>query len=166
MSTGLIIAIVIVAIIIIALLVMLPRMRTAARQKKAQRELHSRRESVAGEHRAEAVERENRAEMAEQKARMAQQAAERERAEANLRREKASMHERGMADDELIDEGERDRFADVSGPDRDAAPAREAREGDVGGGAARTEYDQGREDERFGRERITDDVRESERPRH
>jgi predicted RND superfamily exporter protein len=42
-STGLIVAIVIVALILIALLFLLPRMRSAARQKQAQRELHSRR---------------------------------------------------------------------------------------------------------------------------
>ena len=47
MSTGLIIAIVVVALIIIALLVMLPRMRAAADRKKAERELLSRRETVA-----------------------------------------------------------------------------------------------------------------------
>ena len=114
MSTGLIIAIVVVAIIIIALLVMLPRMRATAERKKAERELHSRRETVASEHRAEASERERRAEQAEQKARLAEQSAERERAEANLQSERATMHERGMADDELIDDSERDRFADVS----------------------------------------------------
>jgi hypothetical protein len=161
MSTGLIIAIVIVAIIIIALLVMLPRMRATARQKQAQRELHSRRETVAGEHRAEAAEREQRAEMAEQKARMAQQAADRERAEANLREEKASMHERGLADDELIEEDERDRFADVAGPDRTADAERPAGERPATERPAGESPDEGR----FGRERITDDVRESDRPR-
>ena len=47
-------------------------------------------------------------------ARIAQQEAERERAEANSGEEQASMHERGLADHELIDESERDRFADVA----------------------------------------------------
>ena len=143
MSTGLIVAIIVAAIIIIALLVMLPRMRASARRKQAERELHSRRETVANEHRSAAAERENRAEMAEQKARMAEQDAQRERAEANLQSERAAMHERGMADDQLIDESERDRFADVANQP---------------GGTA------DREDERrFERDRITDDVRESER---
>ena len=172
MSTGLIVAIIVAAIIIIALLVMLPRMRASARRKQAERELHSRRETVANEHRAAAAERENRADIAEQKARMAEQAAQRERAEANLQSERAAMHERGMADDQLIDESERDRFADVANRpggtvDRDAdghtmddrARAATGRDDDTG-----SDYDRGREDERrLGRERITDDVRESER---
>jgi type II secretory pathway pseudopilin PulG len=127
MSTGLIVAIVIVALIILALLFLLPRMRAAARHKQAERELRSRREQVAGEHREVASERETRAEEAERKARMAQQAAERERAEANMQRERASMHERGMADDQLIDEHEREKFADVAGPDRSADADRDSR---------------------------------------
>ena len=129
------------AVILIALLVMLPRMRASARRKKAERELHSRRTTVAEEHRSAAAERESRAEMAEQKARMAEQTAQRERAEANLQAERAEMHERGMADHELIDESERDRFRDVTSTTDDA----------------RT--DEGR----FERERITQDVRDSER---
>ena len=173
MSTGLIIVIAVAAIIILALLVMLPRMRASARRKQAERELHSRRQTVAGEHRTAAAERENRAEMAEQKARMAEQAAQRERAEANMHGERADMHERGMADDDLIDESERERFEGVANPredvvDRDAdghtmddrARAVTGRDGD----AATGEHQQGRQDEqRFERERITDDVRESER---
>jgi type II secretory pathway pseudopilin PulG len=194
MSTGLIIAIVVVAIIIIALLVLLPRMRAAADRKKAERELHSRREAVATEHRQAAADRDNRAEMAEQKARMSQQAAERERAEANLQKERASMHERGLADDELIDDSERDRFAPVSGPDTDVdgdghttddraraatdreddvrttdddpATIRDGTTSDEGSGATSPDYQRGREDERrFERNRLTDDVRESDRSR-
>ena len=57
MSTGLIIAIVVVALILIGLLVLLPRMRATARHKQAERELHSRRHAVADEHRSEAEER-------------------------------------------------------------------------------------------------------------
>ena len=215
MSTGLIVAIVIVALIIIALLFLLPRMRQAAAHKKAERELHSRREAVATEHRQEAQQRETRAEEADRKARMAQQAAEKERAEANMRREQADLHERGMADDELIDEHERDRFAGVAGPDdsaadadrdghtvddraraatdrdsttsptgstagttgpggstaaRDTSDVRSGTTGDTGATASdesQSEYEQGREDERrFGRERITDDVRDSDRSRN
>ncbi len=184
MSTGLIVAIVVVAIIILVLLVLLPRMRATADRKKAERELHSRRDAVAGEHRSAAAQRETRAEQAEQKARIAQQTAERERAEAGLQSEQASMHERGMADHELIDDNERDRFADVAGSpgtgdaDRDAhtsddraraATGRDVDRDDVddrqeGTGATPTEYERGREDEqRIERERITDDVQDSER---
>jgi len=182
MSTGLIVAIVVAAIIILALLVMLPRMRAAGERKKAERELHSRREAVADEHRSAAAQRESRAEQAEQKARMAQQTAERERAEANLQSEHADMHERGMADHELIDDGERDRFAQVANTPGDAdgdghttddrARTATGRDDDRDGvddrqertGSSTGEYDQGRQDERrFERERITDDVRDSER---
>lgn len=183
MDTGLIIAIVVAVIIIIALLVLLPKMRGTARRKQAERELHSRRERVADEHRSAAAERESRAEMAEQKARMAEQAAQRERAEANLSSERADMHERGMADHELIDDSERDKFQDVAGPtvsgDRDgdghtmddrarSAMGRDAdRDGiddrqESTGGATSADYVKGRQDERVGRERITDDVRESD----
>jgi hypothetical protein len=171
MSTGLIIAIVVAAIILIALLVMLPRMRATARRKQAERELHSRRQAVAEEHRSAAAERENRAAMAEQEARMAEQAAQRERAEANLQSERAAMHERGMADEELIDDSERDRFEGVANRpgdpvDRDADGhtmddrARAATGRDPESGTP----ERSREDERrFERERITDDVRDSER---
>ena len=51
MSTGLIIAIVVVAPILLALLVFLPRMRRQAELKQRERELHHRREAVAAEHR-------------------------------------------------------------------------------------------------------------------
>jgi type II secretory pathway pseudopilin PulG len=218
MSTELIIAIIIVVVLVlIALLVMLPRMRAAASRKQAQRELQSRRETVADQHRAEAAEREKRAEVAEQKVRIAQQDAERERAEAKLRHEQAAMHDRGLADDELIDESERDRFADVTGPsadlDRDGSTmddrARAASGGAPGIGATgagagtagttvpdadrtagtpraaegsaeataagagtpadetaeqgMSDYQRGREDER--RERLPDDLRESDRDR-
>jgi hypothetical protein len=220
-STALIVAIVIAALIIIALLFLLPRMRQAADRKKAERELHSRRETVASEHRQVADQRETRAEESERKARIAQQEAERERAEANMQRERADMHERGMADDELIEDHERDRFQGVAGPDQTADADRDGHTmddraraatdrdpatsptgstagtagatgetagttgpggstaaadtsgvrsgttedaGTTAGDEPRSEYEQGREDERrFGRERITDDVRESDR---
>ena len=119
--------------------------------------------------------------MAEQKARLAQQAAEKERAEAGMMEQRAQMHERGMADDELVDESERDRFADVMATpsDRDGDGhtiddrARDMTHRDetdrtaaTGEGAASPEYEQGREDERrFERSRITEDVRESDRAR-
>ena len=181
MSTGLIVVIVVAAIILLALLVMLPRMRASAQRQKAERELNQRRETVANEHRSAAREREQRAEMAEQKARMAQQAAEKERAEAGMMEQRAQMHERGMADHELVDENERDRFSDVmSTPQdrdgdghtaddrardalhRDDDPERTPMASDDG--ATSPDYQQGREDERrFERSRITDDVRDSDR---
>ena len=184
MSTGLIIAIIVVAIIIIALLVMLPRMRAAADRKKAERELHSRREAVAGEHRQAAVERESAPSRPSRRRAWPQQAAERERAEANLQHERASMHERGMADHELIDDDERDRFADVAGGDNRADAdadghtmddrARAATNGDhdtttpqEGTGSASPDYRQGREDERrFEQSGDTKDVPEGDRPRN
>jgi hypothetical protein len=169
MSTGLIIALVVVALLLVAFLVVLPRMRAAANRKKAERELQSRRDQVAGEHRDRASQRERQAEMAEQKARIAQSQAEKERAEAQLQHERASMHERGMADDELIDDHERDRFADVSasadrdgdgstmddrarsamGRDDDRDGVDDRREtGATTASEAQTDYDQGRLDER------------------
>jgi type II secretory pathway pseudopilin PulG len=177
MSTALIVVIVVAAVILLALLVMLPRMRAAARRREAERELSNRRETVADEHRSAAREREQRAEVAEQKARLAQQAAERERAEAGMMEERASMHERGLADHELVDDSERDKFADVmSTPaDRDGDGhtmddrARDMMHRDdadrtAASGSTTAGYEQGREDERrFERSRITEDVRDSER---
>ena len=115
MSTGLIIAIVVIALILIALFAfILPRARRDAEMKKRERELEQRREHRAEEHRVEAAERRNQAEMAEQRARMAETEAQKERAEAEMREQRAQMHERGMADDELIEDHERDRFAGTS----------------------------------------------------
>jgi FtsZ-interacting cell division protein ZipA len=172
MSTGLIIAIVVVVLILLVLAFVLPRMRAKSAHRKAERELESRRERAAEQHRVEASNREAAADEAEQRARMAQAAAERERAEANVSNQRATMHERGLADDEIVDPEERDRFAGVSGGtlDRDGDGhtaddrARDAVTPDRGTDdttGARSEYQQGRVDER--RERITDDVRESER---
>jgi len=129
MSTGLIIAIVVIALILIALFaVILPRARRGAEAKARERELEQRREHRADEHREEAAERRNQAEMAEQRARMAETEAQKERAEAEMREQRAEMHERGMADDELIDESERDRFAGTSAtPMRDDDSTRDDR---------------------------------------
>ena len=144
MSTGLIIAIVVAVLILIVLFAfILPRARRKAQVQARERELTQRREHRAEEHRSEAAERRNEAEMAEQRARMAQAEAERERAEAKMREERAQMHERGMADDELIDDHERDRFAGTSAmrdertDDGDDRPMHEPH----------TEYERGREDE-------------------
>jgi hypothetical protein len=88
--------------------------------KQRERELGQRREHRAEEHRVEAAERRGEAEMAEQRARMAETEAQRERAEADMREQRAQMHERGMADEELIDESERDKFAGTSAMGDDA----------------------------------------------
>jgi hypothetical protein len=115
MSTGLIIAIVVAALLLIALFAfVLPRARRNAQVKARERELGQRRERAAETHREEAAERNRQAEMAEQKARMAETEAKRERAEAEMREQRAQMHEQGMADHELVDESERDRFAGTS----------------------------------------------------
>ena len=156
MSTGAIIAIVVVVLIIIALLAfVLPRMRARARVRARERELQQRREQVAGEHRAEADQRERQAAQSEQKARIAQREAEAERAQAQLHQERAGLHERGMADDELIDDHERDRFAgtsamqpttddDARGTDRGTLDDERAGGGSVASGG---DYERGRRDE-------------------
>jgi FtsZ-interacting cell division protein ZipA len=171
MSTGLIIAIIIVALLLIALFAfVLPRARRQAQVRARERELGQRRERAADEHREEAETRRRDAEMAEHKAQMAQAEAQRERAEANLREQRAQLHERGMADDELIGDDERDKFAGTSAMgDRDEpAPMREEDRPmhdpgttTTGRDGTNTEYEQGREDEaslregRFGRDDAT-----------
>jgi hypothetical protein len=105
--SGLIIAIVVIVILaIVVFAFVMPRARAKARE----RELVHRRDEVAGAHRSEAEDRAARAELAEQQA-------ARERAEAELHETRASMHERGLADDELEHDrerlgvdGESDRF--------------------------------------------------------
>ena len=160
MSTGLIVAIIIVALIVVGLLVLMPRMRAKAAEKKAQRELESRRERVATEHREAASTRSTAAERAEQEAAIAQQNAQRERAEADRLEQQAQMHERGLADDELIEDHERDRFQNVTGD------ARGETADDARGTRADTEYEQGAEDEREGRFRQGDQTAaETEQPR-
>jgi FtsZ-interacting cell division protein ZipA len=156
MSTGLIIAIVIVAIVLIALFAfVLPRARRQAQIRARERELGQRRERAAGEAREEAEARRRDAEIAEQRARMAQSEAQRERAEADLREQRAQMHEQGMADHELIDEHERDRFEGTSATRDEPAPMGEDagrpmhEPGATTGG---TEYQHGREDEAAMRE--------------
>jgi type II secretory pathway pseudopilin PulG len=182
MSTGAIIAIVVVALIIIALFAfVLPRMRARARVRARERELQQRREQVAGEHRAEAETRQREAAQAEQKARIAQKEAEAQRAQAQLHEERAGLHERGMADDELIDDHERDRFEGTSAmrptTDDDARGTDADRNATTGGavasGAAGSDgmgdYERGRRDEaateghtpRFNRDEET--VRDEER---
>jgi hypothetical protein len=150
MTTGAIIAIVVVALIIIALLAfMLPRMRARARVQKRERELQQRRESVANEHRAEADQRERQAAEAEQRARIAAREAEAERAQAELHQERAGLHERGMADHELIEDHERERFAGTSAmsTDRDRDGVDDRDETNGRGTLEDNEYRRGRRDE-------------------
>ena len=152
MSTGVIIAIVVVVLILVALLFMLPRMRSKANERKAQKELESRRDRVATEHRETASERAGEAERAEQEAEIAQQKARAQRAEAEKHEAEAKMHERGLADDKLVDDNERDRFAGVTGgnstTDADRTDDETARDEPVEQQHATTAYEQGREDER------------------
>jgi len=156
MSTGLIIVLIVAVLILVALFaVVLPRARKKAEVQKRERELGQRRERVADEHRTEAAERTRHAEEAEQKARMADAEAKRERAEAELREERAQMHERGMADHELIDESERDKFAGTSAVGGDE-PAPTRQDPDRPMHEPTSDYEQGRVDEardegRFGR---------------
>jgi flagellar biosynthesis/type III secretory pathway M-ring protein FliF/YscJ len=152
MSTGTIIAIVVVVLILLAIFAfVLPRARRKAQVRARERELGQRREQVAGEHRAEASSREREAEVAERKARLAQAEAEKQRAEASLQNERAELHERGMADDELVADHERERFAPAMNDESTTT------ERAVDGGTAhepaapRGEYEQGRVDERAGR---------------
>ena len=146
MSTGLIIAIVVVVLILVALLFLLPRMRAKTQERKARRELESRRDQVATEHRETASSRASEAERAEQAA----QRARAQRAEADHHEAQAKMHDRGLADDQLVEDHERERFAGVSGDngtteaDRADAERRPVAEE----GRTNTEYEQGREDER------------------
>jgi flagellar biosynthesis/type III secretory pathway M-ring protein FliF/YscJ len=100
MSTGVIIAIVVVVLIGLALIAFaMPRLRA----NKRARELDRQRGEVADAHRDHASARTARAEEAEQ-------IAARERAEAELHETRARMHERGLADDEL--DGERERLGE------------------------------------------------------
>ncbi len=167
MSTGVIIAIVVIVLLLIGLLVLLPRMRAKADQRKAQKELEGRRDRVATENREAASTRATEAERAEQEAVVAQQKAKAERAEAERLESEAQLHERGLADDQLVEDHERDRFQGVADPGRDngavadrtdTADARTdsgvaggerptARQADVG-----DDYQQGRVDEAAERE--------------
>jgi hypothetical protein len=163
MSTGLIIAIVVVALILLALLFFIPRMKRQAQLKKRERELGNRREAVATEHREVADTRQREAEEAERRARMAQKEAERQRAEAGLHQERASMHERGEADHELIEEHERDRFAGTSA-DPDGTMAEQPRSEFEQGRQVGHEEEAREDDGRFMRDGRTDDARTSDAP--
>lgn len=155
MSTGVIIAIVVVVLLLIGLMVLMPRMRAKANERKAQKELESRRERVATEHRETASARTGEADRAEQEAEIAQQKARAQRAEAERHESEAKLHERGLADEQLVEDHERDRFSGVAGgngTDRSEADQRTADDErpaarQAGAGDDDTEYEQGREDE-------------------
>jgi ABC-type multidrug transport system fused ATPase/permease subunit len=119
----------VVVIILLGLIFALPRAKEKARVKKRERELGQRRERAISEHREEAEIRTRQAEQAEHRARIAEQEARRERAEAQLRDEHAALHERGMADHELIAEDERDRFAGTSAVSDEQAVGAESEDG-------------------------------------
>jgi len=100
MSTGTIVAIVIIAVILIAILAFaMPRMRARSQERK----LNKARGRAAEGHRGVADERMERARLAERQA-------QRERAEAELHQSRADMHERGLADDRLEDAPDPGRF--------------------------------------------------------
>jgi uncharacterized protein HemY len=100
MSTGTIVAIVIVALIVLAIFAfVLPRLRARGHERK----LNKARGQAAEGHREVAEERMERARLAERQA-------QRERAEAELHQSRADMHERGLADDRLDDAPEPGRF--------------------------------------------------------
>ncbi|HEX8977627.1 MAG TPA: hypothetical protein VF781_14045 [Solirubrobacteraceae bacterium] len=141
MLTAIIIIVVVVVLVLIAVRLLMPRMRERNRIRQREAELGQRREQVVEEHRSEAQIREQRAEEAEHRARIAAQEAQRERADAQLQKEQAALHERGMADDQLIADHEREQFAGTSAVPGGAADGR------ADGGAERertTAYDEGR----------------------
>lgn len=114
MSTGVIVAIVVVVLLLLGLLAALPRLRERGRIRARERELGDRRDQVIQEHNQEAQARTSQAEEAEQRARIAEQEAQQQRAAAQLSQEKAGLHERGLADHELIEDDEREKFAGTS----------------------------------------------------
>jgi hypothetical protein len=91
MSTGAIVAIVVVVIVGIALVAVVG---SRLRARAGARRLEEQRDRVADAHRQEADTRMARAELAEHEA-------HRERAEAELHEARAKLHERGLADDQL-----------------------------------------------------------------
>jgi flagellar biosynthesis/type III secretory pathway M-ring protein FliF/YscJ len=100
MSTGTIIAIVVIAVIVLAILAfVMPRMRARSEERR----LNKARGQAAEGHREVAEER-------MQRARVAEAQAQRERAEAELHQSRAQMHEQGLADDEIDDAPEPGRF--------------------------------------------------------
>ncbi len=137
MTTTAIIAIVIAALLIIAVVAfMLPRMRRKAQIQKRERELQQRRDRVAGEHRAEAEAARAPGQSRPSSERGSPSGKPRPSApRRELHQERAGLHERGMADDELIDESEREKFAGTSAmsTDRDGDGVDDSREATADG---------------------------------
>lgn len=90
MSTGAIVAIVVLVALFVILLAALPRIRA----RREDRELDHRRTEAVDAHRGEAELKSTRAEHAER-------IAQKERAEAELHESRARLHEQGLADDDL-----------------------------------------------------------------
>lgn len=122
MSAVLIVVVAVIVVALIALALLVPRMRTRAEMRRRENELEYRRQQVANAHREEAAESERRAEVAGHRARIAEQDARREHAEAELAKERATLHEHGRADQELVDEAEREDFTGTSVASEDVAP--------------------------------------------
>jgi hypothetical protein len=124
----------------------MPRMRERARLRARERELGQRRDEAVSEHREAADLSSQQADLAERHARIAEQEAAKQRVEAELQRERAELHEQGLADDQLVADYERDRFAGTS-----AVP--DAAGGDAAGEPATPAEDErganDAEDERF-----------------
>jgi hypothetical protein len=120
MSTGTIIAIVVIALVILAVVAFfVPRMQARSRERQVAR----RREEVAGAHREVAEERLSRAQQAERVARA-------ERAEAEVHQSRAELHEEGLADDQLDDDHRRfvrERDGETGTVGEDAAVADQTR---------------------------------------
>lgn len=116
---AIIVIVVVVALVLLGAMFLVRRFGNRARMKKRELELRQRRKEFAAKHREESEQREQKAEEAELRARIAEQEARRERAEAQLRQEQATLHERGMADQELVEDHERERFAGTSAAPED-----------------------------------------------
>jgi FtsZ-interacting cell division protein ZipA len=116
MSTEAIIVIAAAAIVIIVLTAFtLSRTRNRSGRERAEKELYARRERAVSQSREEAQAHERRAEKAQGEARRAEHVAEREHAEAEIAHERAERHAAARADEDLVGDHERDRFADVTG---------------------------------------------------
>jgi len=113
MSTGAIVAIVVLVALFVILLAALPRIRA----RREERRLENRRGQAVEAHRSEAELKAARADHAER-------IAQKERAEADLHESRARLHEQGLADDDL----DRDLPADTATDDTVAGDGRFARE--------------------------------------
>jgi FtsZ-interacting cell division protein ZipA len=111
-TTTLIVLAIIAAVVLVALLVLLPRMRAKQRERQMEREIATRRSQAADRHRGVAQRRETEAERLEREARAA-------RLEADAHAERAQVHERGLADDQLVDDQEEHLVDHVRSRDRE-----------------------------------------------